>query len=94
MKKTLLILPISIFVMLMMAGLVNGAVSCTFDQTATSAGPRSTYIDETAFNISATLSNPVDEGDNLTVGVLTTDITSTIYVFNSSAGNTTVSQVN
>jgi len=92
MNKKLLLLPLSAFMVLMMAGLVNAAVTCTFDQTETTVGTRSTYIEGTAFNISATAVGQTG-GTNVTVGVLTNDISSTVYVFNATGGGN-VSQVN
>lgn len=96
MNKKLLLLPLSALFVFMMAGMASATV-CTFDQTATTGVTRSTYIDGTAFNISATLTAQADSEENGTVGILTNDITSTVYVFNTTmnaAGTKNTSQVN
>ncbi|GAF86805.1 unnamed protein product, partial [marine sediment metagenome] len=43
MKKVITVFLMSLITILM-AGLVYGALSCTFDQTATAVGTESTYI--------------------------------------------------
>jgi hypothetical protein len=91
MNKKLILLPISIFTIFMMAGLVSASpssgVTCTFDQTATTVGTRSTYIDTSAFNLSVTTSGHANSSDNASVMVLTNDITSTEYVSNTTFGD-------
>ena len=94
MNKKLLLLPLSALMVFMVAGLVNAAVSCAFDQTATTAGTKSTYINGATLNISATATAQANSGENVTVGILSNDVTSTTYVFNSSGGTANVSQVN
>ena len=91
MNRKLLLLPLSMLFVFMMAGMASAVVTCTFDQAATTVGTRSTYIDGTAFNLSATAIGQTG-GQNVTDGILTNDITSTTYLFNSTS-DVNVSQV-
>lgn len=94
MNKKLLLLPLSALFVLMMAGLVSAAVACTFDQTATTAGTSSSYLRALSgdlTNLSASVTGPTG-GQNITDGVLSNDITGTLYYFNSTS-DVNVSQV-
>ena len=92
MRMKMLILPVIALMAIMMVGLVNAEVTCVFDQTSTTVGTRSTYIDGTSFNISATITGH-DQTTNASVGILTNDVTSTTHVFNSTSGGN-ITQVN
>ena len=94
MNKKLLLLPISMLFVFMMAGMASAAVTCTFDQTATTAGTSSSYLRSLTAdltNLSATCTGQTG-GQNVTDGVLSNDITSTLYYFNSTS-NVNVSQL-
>ena len=88
MNKKLILLPLSALLVFMMAGLASAAVTCTFDQTATTVGTPSSYLRPTSdnggnqANLSATAIGQ-SGGQNVTDGELTNDVTSTLYVYNS-----------
>lgn len=80
MDKKLLILLVPLMVLLV-AGVAQGALTCTFDQTATTVGTSSTYLRNNepagtdlgglnATNISVAMSGWVTENSNLTAGVI------------------------
>ena len=73
MKKIISLMLMSLMIILM-ARIGYGAVTCAFDQAATTAGTSSSYIRSTAVNLSATLTVG-DEGINATSATISAGAT-------------------
>lgn len=102
MKKIFLV-SLMLIMTSLMVGTVYGAISCTFDQTATTVGTESTYLKGATQNLSVTLSGWTNDA-NSSVAIISAGATgctiSGVLTFNTSENinqsymNTTVNTLN